>query len=371
MTEFSLIDHQMMATALRLAWRGRYGAHPNPRVGCVLAKNGEVVGRGWHERAGLPHAEINALDEAGTAANGATAYVTLEPCSHHGRTAPCADALLSAGVSRVVAAMRDPFPDVAGRGIARLREGGVDVAVGLLEAEARRLNEGYLSRIERGRPRVTVKIAASLDGATAMSSGESQWITSAAARGDVQRLRAESGAILTGVQTVVDDDPSLTVRDREVAEQPLRAVVDSTLRTRPDAKLITGNGGCLIYCIDPSRRGDLEAAGAEVVAVAGADGKVSLAPVLKDLAARGVNDLLVEAGPTLAGAMLLSGLADRVVIYQSPHIMGSETRPLAATPNLLKLQDRLLLQITDRRRIGSDTRITAHVVPPGDSTGTT
>ncbi len=359
MSEFSAIDCTYMADAIRLGWRGRYGAHPNPRVGCVIVRDGEVVGRGFHARAGGPHAEVHALAEAGERARGGEAYVSLEPCNHRGRTGPCVDALLDAGVSRVVAAMRDPYPEVAGQGLARLAANGVATAVGLFEAEARALNEGYLSRLERGRPFVRLKLAASVDGATAMASGESQWITGEPARRDVQRLRAMSGAILTGIGTVLDDDPSLTVRDVDVPTQPLRVVLDSELRTPPEARLFASAGDVLVCCTTDAGREPLEAAGADILLAAAEDRRVDVDAVLGELAARGINDVLVECGPTLAGQMLSSGRVDELVIYQAPHIMGSETRPMFATAAWQMLDDRLGLKVTDVRRVGADTRITA------------
>ena len=294
-------------------------------------------------------------------AAGAVAYVTLEPCVHRGKTGPCTEALIEAGVSRVIAAMADPFPEVAGMGFARLREAGLEVSSGLLESEARRLNEGYLSRIERGRPFVRLKLAASLDGATAMTSGESQWITSREARRDVQVLRARSGAILTGAGTVAADDPSLNVRDVEVARQPLRAVVDSTLRIPTNRRLFSLPGDTLLFCVDGSRAGEFPTA--EVVETAADDGRVCLESVLSALAQRGINDVLIEAGPGLAGAALTKRLVDELVIYQSPHIMGSKTRRMFDTPTLDSLQERYGLQITDTRRVGADTRITARLLP--------
>ncbi len=359
MSEFSATDCTHMADAIRLGWRGRYGAHPNPRVGCVIVNGDEVVGRGFHARAGEGHAEVNALAEAGDRARGADAFVSLEPCNHQGRTGPCVDALLDAGVGRVVAAMQDPFPEVAGQGLARLAENGVATAVGLLEAEARALNEGYLSRLEQARPFVRLKLAASTDGATAMASGESQWITGEAARRDVQRLRAMSGAILTGIGTVLDDDPSLTVREVDVPAQPLRVVLDSQLRTPPEAKLFSTAGDVLLCSTTDAGREPLEVAGAEVL-ISPADGQqIDVAGVLRELAKREVNDVLVECGPTLAGHLLSTGLVDELVIYQAPHIMGSETRPMFATATWQKLDDRLGLNVIDVRRVGADTRITA------------
>ena len=348
-----------MADAIRLAWRGRYGAHPNPRVGCVIVSDGEIVGRGFHRRVGEAHAEVNALAEAGERARDADAFVTLEPCNHQGRTGPCVDALLAAGVRRVVAAMADPFPEVAGKGLERLAANGVDVSVGLLEAEARRINEGYLSRLERGRPLVRLKMAASLDGATAMHSGESQWITGPSARRDVQRLRAASGAVMTGIGTVMDDDPSLTVRELDVPAQPLRVVLDSNLRMPGTARLFDTDGAILVCCASDSAAAPLIAAGADVLVAEADDGRVDVNAVLAELAARGVNDVLVESGPTLAGHLLASGQVDEVVIYQAPHIMGSETHPMFATAAWQTLDDRLGLEVTDVRQIGTDTRITA------------
>ena len=297
-----------MTQALQLARRGFATTRPNPQVGCVLVKDGRVVGEGWHVRAGGAHAEIAALAVAGAQAQGSTAYVTLEPCAHHGRTPPCAEALVEAGVSSVVAAMRDPFPEVAGRGVGVLEAAGVAVRIGLMEVEARELNRGYLSRIERGRPLVTLKLAASIDGASAMTSGESQWITGPAARRDVQRWRAGAGAIMTGVATVLADDPSLTVRAGIVdAPRSLRVILDSRLRTPADAKVLSPDADTLVYCAEDSGAAALRKAGAEVVAVALQDDHVSLQHVLSDLAARQVNELLVESGPTLAGRLMASG----------------------------------------------------------------
>jgi diaminohydroxyphosphoribosylaminopyrimidine deaminase/5-amino-6-(5-phosphoribosylamino)uracil reductase len=351
-----------MARALRLARRGLYSAHPNPRVGCVICSDGAVVGEGWHRKTGEPHAEIHALRQAGRKAEGATAYVTLEPCSHHGRTPPCADALIEAGVARVIAAVQDPNPQVAGNGFDRLRAVGIDVSSGLLQASAEALNEGFISRAKRGRPFVRLKLAASLDGATAMASGESQWITGEDARADVQKLRAASGAVMTGIGTVIDDDPSLTVRDADLdtaGTQPLRVVLDSSLRMPAAAKLLGLDGETLVYCVDPARREPLERAGATVVATEANDRRIALSPVLADLARRGVNDLLVEAGPTLSGALLAADLVDELVIYQAPHIMGSETRGMVRTPGWTTLEQRQALDIVSLCRIGRDIRITA------------
>jgi len=360
MAGFSREDYEFMARALRLARQGVYTAHPNPRVGCVLVADGVVVGEGWHRKTGEAHAEINALAQAGERARGSTAYVTLEPCSHHGRTPPCTDALQAAGVSKVVWAMPDPNPRVDGRH--PLEAAGVATAVGLLQAEAHELNRGFVARVSRGRPFVTLKLASSLDGATAMASGESQWITGRAARRDVQALRARSGAILTGVGTVLDDDPSLTVREPTIDTgglQPLRVVLDSRLRTPAESRMFREPGNTLLVCSDDENRHLLETASVEVVRLTGSDAGVDLGAVLDLLGEREINDLLVECGPGLAGSLLASGLVDELVIYQAPHIMGSETRGLAATPGWQTLDQRLHLSITDVRAVGRDMRITA------------
>jgi diaminohydroxyphosphoribosylaminopyrimidine deaminase/5-amino-6-(5-phosphoribosylamino)uracil reductase len=361
-SEFSSADFEMMAHALRLARRGLYSAHPNPRVGCVLVQAGRIVGEGWHCRTGEPHAEINALAAAGAEAQGSTAYVTLEPCSHHGRTPPCADALIDAGVAMVIGAMQDPNPQVAGAGFDRLRQAGIDVHDGLMQEASQKLNEGFVSRVTQGRPFVRLKMATSLDGRTAMASGESQWITGEEARRDVQRLRASSGAILTGVSTVIDDDPSLTVREafpETGGHQPLRAVVDSRLRLPPAAKMLGLPGRTVVFCTDDNKRQALETAGAEVIRLAAVNGRPDLQAVLLALGEFGVNDVLVESGPTLAGSLLSAGFVDELVIYQAPHIMGSETSGMCHTPEWLNLNQRLALNITDIRKVGDDLRITA------------
>jgi diaminohydroxyphosphoribosylaminopyrimidine deaminase/5-amino-6-(5-phosphoribosylamino)uracil reductase len=364
MSDFNATDYAHMARALELAERGCYGAHPNPMVGCVLVLDGDVVGEGWHERPGRPHAEINALQAAGEVAKGATAYVTLEPCAHHGKTPPCAQALIDAGVSSVIAAMEDPYREVSGQGFAMLRESGIDVHVGLLEERALELNRGYLSRIRRGRPFLTLKIAASLDGCVAMANGQSQWITGPAARSDVQRYRARCGAILSGIGTVLADDPSFTIRDEallDTAKQPLRVILDSDLRMPLSASMLELPGNTLIFCTGDENRAALEKAGAEVAVTADADGQVDLATVLEELARREINDVFVEAGPGLAGSLLQQNLVDELVIYQAPHIMGSETATMFTTPNWTQLSDRRELEIIERREIGDDHRITARL----------
>ncbi len=364
MTIFTAHDSAHMARALQLAARGRYAAHPNPMVGCVLVNGDEVVGEGWHEQAGEPHAEINALRAAGDAARGATAYVTLEPCAHHGKTPPCTDALLEAGVSRVVAAMQDPFDEVAGRGLEALREAGIEADVGLMQSAAEALNSGFISRIARGRPFVRLKMAASLDGATAMDSGESKWITGSEARDDVQKLRAQSGAIMTGIGTVLADDPSLNVRLPEIdtrGRQPLRVLLDSRLRTPPTAAMLGQPGDTLICCTAGQDGTALRDAGAEVQEFGAHGDVVNVFEVLAALAEREINDVLVEAGPLLAGYLLEKDLIDELVIYQSPHIMGSKTRGMFETPAWGLLADRKALDIKDVRQIGADTRITARL----------
>lgn len=363
MSGFSKRDRVLMARALRLARRGRYAAPPNPVVGCVLARDGVVIGEGWHEQFGAAHAEANALANAGDA-NGATAYVTLEPCAHHGKTPPCAAALIDAGVRELVCAMQDPFPAVSGRGLSRLADTGVIVRTGLMRSEAEALNRGYLNRVQRGRPFVQIKMAASLDGAVAMLNGQSQWISGPEARADVQRLRARSGAIMTGIGTVLADDPSFNVRDESInmrGRQPLRVVLDSTLRMPMSASMLCLPGTTLIYCVDDSRRESLENAGAEVVKIESTGADVDINAVLDDLGARAVNDVLVEAGPTLAGRLIAAEVADELVIYQAPHIMGSETNTMFRTPAWTELTNRKTLEFTDVRRVGADTRITGRL----------
>jgi len=353
-----------MARALQLASRGQYAAHPNPMVGCVLVRDGNVVGEGWHEQAGAAHAEINALQAAGSHAAGATVYVTLEPCAHHGKTPPCVDALLEAGIRRVVAAMQDPYPEVAGQGIARLDAAGVETAVGLMQDSAVRLNAGFVSRMTRGRPFVRLKVAASIDGAIAMASGESQWITGPAARDDVQRLRARSGAIMTGIGTVLADDPALTVRSPGIdthGRQPLRVVLDSCLRLPLAAGMLTQPGETLICCTPGNEQAHLSTTGAEVREFGADDGGVDVVEVLAELARRDINDVLVEAGPGVAGHLLEKDLIDELVIYQSPHIMGSNTRGMFRTDSWQDLAQRRTLDVVDVRRVGTDTRITARL----------
>lgn len=358
---YSADDHRFMALALRLAELGLNSTNPNPRVGCVIVRDGQVIGEGWHQRAGTPHAEVHALTQAGAAARGATVYVTLEPCSHHGRTPPCAEALIAAGVGRVVAAMRDPNPQVAGRGLVQMEAAGILVDCGLLEEPAREMNIGFVSRMTRGRPWVRSKVAASLDGKTALANGVSQWITGPAARQDVQAWRARACAILTGVGTVLADDPQLNVRDIDTPRQPLRVVLDSQLRTPPSAKLLRGGALIVSAVEDMPKIQALLDAGADVLALPSATGRVDLALVLQLLAERGVNELMVEAGATLNGALLEAGLVDELVLYLAPMLLGESARGLFALPALEKMDQRTDLVLRDVRQVGNDMRVIARV----------
>ena len=355
-------DHRFMGRALELARRGLYTCDPNPRVGCVIVRDGEIVGEGWHEAAGGPHAEIVALEQAGPEhARGATVYVTLEPCCHHGRTPPCTTALVEAGVARVVAAMEDPNPRVAGQGLAALREAGIAVESGVAAEAAARLNPGFIKRMRRGRPFVRAKLAMSLDGRTALASGESRWITSEQARADVHRLRARSSAVMTGVGTVLADDPALTARVEGAVRQPLRVVVDTHLSTPDTAALLRQPGDTVIFtCREPDGyHARLAAAGAEVVTLPARGDRVDLAAVLEELARREVNEVLLEMGATLAGAMLRQGLVDEMVIYMAPVLLGDAARPLFRLPGIEHMDQRLELEIDEIRAVGPDWRITA------------
>lgn len=357
------IDREYMQRALRLAAKGLYTTHPNPRVGCVIVRDGAIVGEGYHQRAGEPHAEVHALRAAGDQARGATVYVTLEPCSHFGRTPPCANALVEAGVARVVAAMVDPNPLVSGRGLEILRDAGIDTESGLLEAQARALNPGFIKRMETGLPWVRVKSAMSLDGRTAMAGGESKWITGEAARADVQRLRARSEAIVTGIGTVLADDPSMNVRlDGEIV-QPLRVVLDPKLDMPANAKMLSLPGSTLVLTSvgEGSDIEDLIYSGAEIRWLGGDGDQVNLTEVLTTLAGLGVNEVLVEAGATVAGAFLAAGLVDELVVYLAPHLMGDGARGLFQLPGIERMDQRIDLDITDIRAVGSDWRITARV----------
>jgi diaminohydroxyphosphoribosylaminopyrimidine deaminase/5-amino-6-(5-phosphoribosylamino)uracil reductase len=359
---FSATDHAMMARALRLAERGAFTTKPNPMVGCVLAKDGVVVGEGWHRSAGGPHAEVFALEAAGEKAHGATAYVTLEPCSHIGRTGPCADALITAGVVRVVAAMRDPNPLIHGAGFDRLLAAGITVEIGLMEALARQLNRAFLSRIERGRPWLRIKLAVSLDGRSALKSGDSKWISGEPSRQDVQRWRARSGAILTGAGTVLIDDPLLTVRlpaDAPEYERdfvpPVRVVLDPGLATVARGRVREGDAPTLyIHAPDARMPRGIDAAHAPVPVHAG---RFDLHAVLSLLAARDINEVQVETGATLAGAFLAAGLVDELLLYVAPVVLGEHARPMFEGLPIDTMSDRLSMAIVETRRIGEDVRL--------------
>ena len=366
----SATDRRHMIRALDLARRGLYSTDPNPRVGCVIARGGHVVGEGWHRYAGEPHAEIHALAAAGGDSRGATAYVTLEPCRHTGRTGPCTRGLIEAGVAKVVAAMPDPDPRVAGQGFAELAEAGIEVETGLLEAPARALNRGFVSRHERGRPWVRCKLAATLDGRTATAAGESRWITGEAARADVHRLRAQAGAILTGIGTLLADEPRLDARLEDTGRPappmrpPMRVIVDSRLRTPPAARVLSAPGDVLIATTgDAGRRGALVEAGAEIVPLPDAGGRVSLPALMAALAGRGVNEVHTECGPVLAGALLESALVDEIVVYLAPALLGDAARGMFTLPEVAAMRDRIGLEITGVARLGADLRIDAAPKP--------
>jgi diaminohydroxyphosphoribosylaminopyrimidine deaminase/5-amino-6-(5-phosphoribosylamino)uracil reductase len=360
---FSAVDHGMMARALQLAERGLWTTSPNPRVGCVLLRDGEVVGEGWHEKAGEPHAEVNALRAAGERARGATAYVTLEPCSHYGRTPPCAEALIAAGVARVVAAMTDPNPLVAGQGLTLLQAAGIETASGLLENEARELNIGFVSRMTRGRPWLRLKTAASLDGKTALNNGVSQWITGPDARRDGHRWRARACAILTGIGTVRDDDPQLNVRDVTTTRQPLRVVVDSRLEIPLTARILDGGPVLIAAAVDqPEKAAMLRSTGAEVVIFPNAGGKVELKDLLEELGRRGINEVHAEAGFKLNGSLLREGLVDELLLYLAPCLIGHDASGLFNLPALATLEHKQKLQIRDLRQIGADIRVIARLL---------
>ena len=364
--EFSAADHDFMARALRLAERGLQTTTPNPRVGCVLVRAGQVVAEGWHVRAGEPHAEALALAAAGGAARAATAYVTLEPCAHHGRTPPCAEALLAAGVERVVAAMQDPNPLVAGRGLARLQAAGVRTECGLLANQATELNVGFVARMQRSRPWVRLKLAASLDGKTALRNGSSQWLTGAEARRDGHRWRARACAILTGIGTVRADDPQLTVRAlapaTEALRQPLKVVVDSRLQFPLSARLLRqGRLLLAVAAADQQRVAAVEQAGVEVVVLPGLDGRVDLPRLLGELARREINELHVEAGSRLSGALLHAGLVDELLLYLAPCLVGDAAYGMFDLPPLVSLLDKRKLIVRDLRQIGDDLRLIARL----------
>ena len=377
--EFSALDHAHMARALRLAELGLCTTQPNPRVGCVLARGEEIVGEGWHQRAGEAHAEVFALRAAGERARGATAYVTLEPCAHFGKTPPCADALIAAGVSRVVVAHEDPFHKVDGQGLAKLRAAGISVDCGLMRDAARELNRGFFSRVERKRPWLRVKLAMSLDGRTALANGNSKWISGEAARADVQHWRARSSAIMTGSGTVLADDPSLTVRMRKGGQsqfspllnggmqtaleidsdplfEPLRVVLDRTLRTPRAAKVLDGSAPTLIVHGTDTKPDD-RFARVELAVAPLRDGQPDLAHVLRMLAERGVNELQVEAGATLCGALFAVGLVDELLLYIAPILLGDRGHALLRLPAFEAIDATPRMRIVEQRQIGDDQRL--------------
>ncbi len=375
MTTFSAYDHEFMSRAIRLAKKGMNTTQPNPRVGCVLTQSNNIVGEGWHKKAGEAHAEINALLQAGGQAKGATAYVTLEPCCHTGKTPPCTDSLIKAGVARVIVAMQDPHDKVAGKGFEQLKQAGIDVQVGLLEEQARLLNPGFIKRMQQGLPFVRVKMAMSVDGRTAMASGESKWITGEAARYDVQQWRARSSAMLTGMGTISHDDPSLTVRlgnpvleqagihsDLQAgSQQPLRVILDSDLKLSPTAKVIQQAGDILVFSnsIDEQKITSLEQVGVKVMYIEkNADG-LDLQAILKYLATLQMNEVMVEAGANLAGSFVAAGFVDELILYMAPVLMGNNARGLFNLPLIRQMSDKIQLNIKDIRQFGEDIRIIA------------
>ena len=368
MAAFTAQDHQWMALAIQLAEHGLFTTPPNPRVGCVLVKHDSVIAKGWHQRAGAAHAEIIALAQAGEQAKDSTAYVTLEPCAHRGKTGPCVTALIDAGVARVVVAMRDPNPQVNGRGIAQLRAAGIRVDTGLLATQATALNPGFISRMQRHRPYLRLKMAMSLDGRTALDSGDSQWISGANARQDVQYWRARSSAIMTGINTVLQDDPLLTVRTADgstASAQPLRVILDSQLKIPLNARLFSEPGPILILttAADPVKHDALTALAEKNIKVvtvsANHQGRPELSAVMSLLAEMQVNELLVEAGHILAGALLTEQLLDELIVYMAPCVLGNTAKGLFALPALSNMQAKIQFGIEDIRPVGADWRIIA------------
>jgi diaminohydroxyphosphoribosylaminopyrimidine deaminase/5-amino-6-(5-phosphoribosylamino)uracil reductase len=359
---FATVDRELMQQALALAARGLYTTTPNPRVGCVVVNNGLVVGTGWHEKAGRPHAEVLALAAAGERARGATLYVNLEPCSHHGRTPPCVDAIIPAGIKRVVAAMQDPNPKVTGEGFARLRAAGIEVESGLMEAEARELNVGFVARMTRGRPWVRMKIAASLDGRTALANGKSQWITGEAARADGHRWRARACAVLTGQGTVRDDDPQLNVRGVDTPRQPLKIVVDSRFETPLSARLLKDGKTLIAGAVNESERiAALKRTGADTVIIPNDRGKVELFKLMEELARRELNEIHVEGGTKLNGSLLQAGVVDELLVYLAPSVIGDSGRGMFDLPELTDLSRKKPLTIRQVEQIGADLRVLARL----------
>ncbi len=355
---FSSDDHAYMSQALQLAEKGLYSTSPNPRVGCVIVRDGKIVGSGWHVKTGQPHAEINALNIAGGAAQGATVYLTLEPCSHYGRTHPCAEALIKAKVAKVIIAMQDPNPLVAGKGTSLLKQSGINVLVGLMGEWAKDLNVGFVSRMTNNRPWVRMKIAASLDGKTALNNGVSQWITGEAARHDGHRLRARSCAILTGIGTVLEDDPQLSVRFIETPRQPLRIIIDSRLKIPTTARVLRGEGELIFTTTDNKERiSALKEVGARPIILPNEKGKIDLAGLMQILADFEINELLVEAGNRLSSAFIREGLVDELIIYLAPHLIGNRAMGMLQLPELTDLSEKYNLKIKDLRMVGEDIRI--------------
>ncbi|MCP5245765.1 MAG: bifunctional diaminohydroxyphosphoribosylaminopyrimidine deaminase/5-amino-6-(5-phosphoribosylamino)uracil reductase RibD [Burkholderiales bacterium] len=359
---FKPIDHVMMSQALQLAEKGLNTTSPNPRVGCVITQDDRIVGSGWHEKAGQAHAEINALSMAGDQAHGATAYVTLEPCSHHGRTPPCVDALIKAGIARVVIAMEDPNPLVLGNGIKALRQAGIDVQTGLLHEQAQALNIGFVTRIQHGRPWVRLKIAASLDGKTALNNGLSQWITSEPARKDGHRWRARSCAMMTGINTVLADNARLTVRHIPTSRQPKKIIIDNRLQIPLDANVLQGEETFVFTAAaaNTEKISALEKMGVRVLVCGKAD-KVDLIAMMATLAEQELNEILVEAGSGLNGALLQTGLVDELIIYMAPSLLGSDAKAMLQLPELTRLDQKIALRIVDVRMIGQDIRVIARL----------
>lgn len=355
-------DAVFMARAIRLAEKGKYTTDPNPRVGCILVKNNKVIAEGWHVKSGLGHAEVNALREVANA-EGATAYVTLEPCSHTGKTGPCSDALIEAGISRVIVAMQDPNPLVAGRGIKKMLDAGLEVECGLLQQDAEGLNEGYIKRMTTGLPFVRSKMAMSLDGRTAMASGESQWITSAQSRADVQRLRAESSVILTGINTVLADNPSLNARLDENITQPIRVILDSSLRMPLNSKMLElpSDIWVLTCCVDQQKIISLENSGYKVFQINALQGRLDLNSVMIFLAQQHINSVLVEAGAILNGALLEADVVDEWVVYMAPCVLGDQGRGMFNLPAMQKMVDKKQLKMKAVRQVGTDLKLTFKV----------
>jgi diaminohydroxyphosphoribosylaminopyrimidine deaminase/5-amino-6-(5-phosphoribosylamino)uracil reductase len=360
---FTAADRGFMRQALELAGRGLYTTTPNPRVGCVIVSDGAVVGTGWHEKAGMPHAEVLALKAAGERARGATLYLNLEPCSHHGRTPPCAEAIVASGIKRVVAAMQDPNPKVSGAGFAKLRAAGIGIEHGLMEEEARELNIGFVARMTRGRPWVRMKIAASLDGRTALANGKSQWITGEAARMDGHRWRARACAILTGHGTVRDDDPQLNVRGVDTPRQPLKIVVDSRFETPPSARLLKDGKTLIAGAVREAKRiAALEKAGAETVVIPNDRGKVELFRLMEELARRELNEIHVEGGTKLNGSLLQAGVVDELLVYLAPCVIGDSGRGMFDVQELTELSQKKGLAIRNVERVAEDIRILARII---------